>query len=56
MITQISCLDECNLGMLCRDLICEAVNPVNQDTAEKEIWENDDAFIAKLACVLQAWL
>ena len=31
VIAQITCLDECNVRMLSRDLIRETVNPVDQD-------------------------
>ena len=56
MVVQIAGLDKLDIRMRRRNLVGEAVDAVDQDTAEKEIGENDDALEAKARHMLKAWL
>jgi hypothetical protein len=48
VIPQIARFYEFNVGMCGGDLIGKAIDPINKNAREQEIWKHDDAFIAKL--------
>lgn len=54
VIAQVAGFDELDVGVLCGDLVGEAVDAVDQDAGEQEVGRNDDAFVAQACCVGQA--
>ena len=54
MVAQVASFDELDVGVVGRDLIGEAVDPIDQDTGEQEIWRDDDAFIAEFCRMAEA--
>lgn len=56
VIVKITGFDKMNIGMLSRNLIGEAIDPVDQNAGEKEIGEHHNALVAKFGDVLQCGL
>ena len=56
VITQVVGFYELDVGVLCRDLIGEPINTVNQNARKQKVWRNDDPFVAKFGSMGQARL
>ena len=54
MIAQIAGFDELDAGMLCRNLVGEAIDAVDQNARKQEIREHDNALVGQHRDVLQA--
>lgn len=52
VIVKIARFDKVNIGMLLGNLICEAVNTINQYPREKEVRKHNHSLVAKLCNVL----
>ena len=54
VVIEIASLDELYVRIFGRDFIGVGVNPLHQNAGEKEIRKDDNSFVAKFGCVLEA--
>ena len=54
VIVQIARFDKFNVGIVRRHLVCKAIDAVNQDTGEQEVWEHHNTLVTQACHMIEA--